>query len=203
LINVEIEDMDMKRIAVFCGSGDGTNEYFRKQAYLLGETLAKRNIGVVYGGAKIGMMGSVAAGALDAGGEVIGVLPDFLSIKEIAHDHLTRLIIVKTMHQRKMKMNDLADGFISLPGGFGTVEECFEILTWGQLGLHDKPVAILNINGFFDSLANQIQKMVTGGFLKEEHQKMLLVDTAIDALLEKMFQYVPPDVIKWIKKTTT
>ena len=188
----------MKRVSVFCGSSLGTDEVFQKQAYLLGETLAAQKIGLVYGGANIGLMGAVADGALSKGGEVIGVLPTFLQAKEIAHKNLTQLILVETMHQRKTIMNELSDGVIALPGGFGTLEEFFEMLTWAQLGLHKKPIALLNVEGFFDSLKTLIQSMVDKGFLKQLNHDMLLTSDNINDLLFQMKNYVPPTVAKWI-----
>ncbi|WP_026730318.1 TIGR00730 family Rossman fold protein [Flavobacterium denitrificans] len=190
----------MKNITVFCGSSFGTDEIFREQAQLLGKTLAKQNIGLVYGGANVGLMGVVADGALSENGTVIGVLPNFLRSKEIAHLGLTELIVVESMHERKTKMNDLCDGVIALPGGFGTLEELFEMLTWAQLGLHKKPIAILNINGFYDSLIELTETMVEKGLLKDVNQKMLLVSDNISDLLEKMKNYNPPTVGKWINK---
>lgn len=190
----------MKRITVFCGSSSGTEEIYTSQATLLGQTLAKRNIELVYGGANVGLMGAVADGVLNAGGKVIGVLPDFLRSKEIAHRQLTELILVETMHERKTKMNDLSDGVIALPGGFGTLDECFEMLTWAQLGLHKKPIAILNVAGFYDALIVFIQTTVDKGFLKPANQQMLLVSDSIDDLLDKMENYEPPTVGKWINK---
>ncbi len=192
----------MNRITVFCGSSFGTEDIYTRQATLLGQTLAKRNIELVYGGANVGLMGAVADGVLNKGGKVIGVLPHFLKSKEIAHQHLTELILVDSMHERKNKMNELCDGVIVLPGGFGTIEEFFEMLTWAQLGLHKKPIAILNIDGFYDSLSNLIQTMVDKGFLKEVNQQMLLINDNIDELLEKMENYVAPTVGKWISKET-
>lgn len=190
----------MKRITVFCGSSFGTEKIFEEQAYLLGKTLANKNIGLVYGGAKVGLMGSVANGAMENGGEVIGVLPHFLRSKEIAHNHLTELILVDSMHERKTKMNDLCDGVIALPGGFGTLEEVFEMLTWAQLGLHQKPIAFLNINGFYDELFALLKTMVTKGFLKEINESMVLSSSNINNLLLKMENYQAPTVGKWIKK---
>ena len=142
----------MKRIAVYCGSSPGTNVFYKSQALAVGKTLAKNKFGLVYGGAKIGLMGAVADGVLKSGGEVIGVLPIFLQSKEVAHENLTELILVKTMHERKTKMNELCDGVIALPGGFGTLEELFEMLTWSQLGLHKKPIGLLNTKGFYNPL---------------------------------------------------
>lgn len=188
----------MKNITVFCGSSFGTDEIFREQAALLGKTLAKQNLGLVYGGANVGLMGAVADGALSEKGTVIGVLPNFLRSKEIAHLGLTELILVESMHERKTKMNELCDGVIALPGGFGTLEELFEMITWAQLGLHKKPIAVLNINGFYDSLIELLQTMTEKGLLKEANQKMLLVSDNIDDLLEKMRNYTPPTVGKWI-----
>lgn len=165
----------MKRSTVFCGSSFGTEKEYEEQAYLLGKTLAERNIGLVYGGANVGLMGAVANGAIENRGEVIGVLPHFLQNKEIAHTGLTELVLIETMHERKTKMNDLSEGVIALPGGFGTLEEFFEMLTWAQLGLHKKPIAILNIYGFYDELIAMMETMVNKGFLKPVNQSMLLV----------------------------
>jgi uncharacterized protein (TIGR00730 family) len=190
----------MKSITVFCGSSFGTEEIYKEQAVLLGQTLAKQNIKLIYGGANVGLMGAVADGVLNAGGEAIGVLPDFLRSKEIAHLGLTELIFVESMHERKTKMNDLCEGVIALPGGFGTLEELFEMLTWAQLGLHKKPIAILNINGFYDSLIELTETMVEKGLLKDVNQKMLLVSDNIDDLLNQMKNYVAPTVGKWIEK---
>jgi hypothetical protein len=192
----------MNRVTVFCGSSLGAEELFKSQATLLGQTLAKRNIELVYGGANVGLMGTVADGVLNNGGKVIGVLPYFLKSKEIAHEHLTQLILVETMHERKTKMNELCDGVIALPGGFGTLEEFFEMLTWGQLGLHKKPIAILNIDGFYNPLIILVQAMVDKGFLKEVNQQMLLISNNVDELLDKMENYIAPSVGKWITKET-
>ena len=192
----------MKRITVFCGSSPGTEMVYKTQARSVGQTLALNNIELVYGGAKIGLMGAVADGVLSNGGKVTGVLPVFLKSKEIAHEQLTELILVDTMHERKTKMNDLCDGIIALPGGYGTLEELFEILTWAQLGLHKKPIGILNVNGFYDALVNLVQTMVDKGFLKQINQQMLLVSDNIEDLLNKMNGYVAPAVGKWISEET-
>lgn len=192
----------MKRVTVFCGSSIGTDDSYKTQATLLGQTLAKHNIELVYGGANVGLMGAVADGVLSKGGKVIGVLPKVLKTKEIAHENLTELILVDTMHERKTIMHELCDGVIALPGGFGTLEEFFEMLTWGQLGLHQKPIAILNIEGFYDLLNEFVQTMVDKGFLKELNQQMLLVSDNIEELLEKMENYKAPMVGKWITKET-
>ena len=193
----------MKSITVFCGSSLGTEEIFETQARLLGQKMAKQNISLVYGGANIGLMGAVANGALTENGKVIGVLPNFLRTKEIAHEELTELIVVSTMHERKSKMNELCEGVIALPGGFGTLEELFEILTWGQLGLHKKPIGLLNTNGFYDELMKLLTTMVTKGFLKDINKEMVLISDDIDDLLDKMKNYKAPEVGKWISKETT
>ncbi|MDX2442687.1 MAG: TIGR00730 family Rossman fold protein [Bacteroidales bacterium] len=190
----------MKKVAVFCGSSFGSDVIFEEQAYLLGQTLAIRNIGVVYGGANLGLMGALAEGVLSKNGKIVGVIPEFLKEKEIAHQNLTELILVESMHERKKKMNELSDGVIALPGGFGTLEEFFEMLTWAQLGLHKKPVAILNIVGFYNDLVNFIQNMVDKKFLKVINQDMLLISENIDDLLGKMVSYQAPNVGKWITK---
>lgn len=190
----------MKSITVFCGSSAGTDSIFMEQAFQLGKTLGENNIGLIYGGAKVGLMGAVADGALSAGGSVTGVLPDFLKSKEIAHTGLTELLIVDSMHTRKTKMNELCEGVITLPGGYGTMEEFFEMLTWAQLGLHKKPIGILNTNGYYDAMITLVQTMVEKGFLKEINQDMILISDDIDTLLDKMKNYVPPAVGKWINK---
>ncbi len=190
----------MKSIVVFCGSSEGANAVYASNAYELGETFAKKNIQLVYGGAKIGIMGKVAEGALTNRGKVIGVIPEFLTLKEVFHEGLTELIVTQNMQQRKLKMHDLSDGIIMLPGGFGTLEEFFEMLTWSQLGLHRYPIGILNTNGFYDPLINMMQQMVTEGFVKKDHLNTILVDTNIENLLEKMEKYQPLPTPKWIKK---
>lgn len=190
----------MKRITIFCGSSFGTEKVYEEQAYLVGKTLAREKIGLVYGGAKIGLMGAVANGVLENEGIAIGVLPTFLKKVEISHEGLSELILVETMHQRKTKMDELSDGTIALPGGFGTLEEFFEMLTWAQLGLHKKPVALLNINGFYDDLLSFIQTMIDKGFLKQINRDMLLVNDNIEDLLQQMKNYQAPTVQKWIRK---
>tara|TARA_R110002051_G_scaffold13435_2_gene44841 strand:- start:30704 stop:31294 length:591 start_codon:yes stop_codon:yes gene_type:complete len=188
----------LNAICVFCGSSEGNDIEVLNQAAILGETFAKENISLVYGAAKIGVMGKVAQSALDKGGKVIGVIPEFLKLKEVVHLGLTELITNKNMHERKLTMQDISDGFITLPGGFGTLEELFEILTWSQLGLHQKPIGILNVNGFYDDLLQLLEHMVKRGFLKMENYDLLLVDTTIDGLLTKMREFVPQDVPKWL-----
>ena len=185
-------------MAVFCGSSAGPNEIYKTQAAQLGRYLASNKIHVVFGGGKVGMMGILADAALEAGGKVTGVIPGFLHVKEVAHDQLTELITVKTMHQRKALIEEMSDGAIALPGGFGTLDELFEMLTWGQLGLHDKPVGILNTNGFYDPVLLAVDRMVEEGFLKDLNRDMLLVSKHIEELVESMRSYQAPKVRKWI-----
>lgn len=191
---------NLKRIAVFCGSSSGTEKEFETKARELGRKLAAENIDLVYGGAKVGLMGAVADATLAESGKVIGVLPVFLTAKEIAHQGLTELILVDTLHERKTRMNELSDGVIALPGGFGTLEEYFEMLTWGQLGLHQKPMAILNVNGYYNELINFLDTMVEKGLLKEVNRQMVLISDDIDDLLAKMKAYKAPGDGKWIRK---
>jgi uncharacterized protein (TIGR00730 family) len=165
---------------------------------MLGKYLAENQIRVIYGGAQVGIMGAVANGVLEIGGEVIGILPTFLRIKEIAHEGLTEVIATETMHERKTKMVEYADAFLILPGGFGTLDEMFEILTWGQLGLHSKPVGILNIAGYYDGLLIFIDSMVDKGILKQINRDMILVHDQFETLLDKMHQYQGEIEEKWV-----
>ncbi|RZS92617.1 TIGR00730 family Rossman fold protein [Aquimarina brevivitae] len=193
----------LKRICVFCGSSEGNDPQITADAIQLGATLANQEITLVYGAAKIGVMGQVAQQALDHGGKVIGIIPEFLKVKEVVHLGLTELITTTNMHQRKLKMQELSDGFITLPGGFGTLEELFEIITWAQLGLHQKPIGLLNSNGFYDDLIEMLQKMVEKGFLKEENLQLLLVENDVEILIQRMKDYEPTPVPKWLKKNRT
>lgn len=190
----------MKRMVVFCGSSTGSDPEILETAFLLGATLAEKGICLVYGAARIGIMGEVARGALENGGEVIGVIPDFLRRKEVLHTGLSQLVVTSTMHERKLKMHELSDSVLTLPGGFGTLEELFEMITWAQLGLHSKPIGILNINGYFDDLLRMMQKMVSLHFLKQENYEMLLVNSSLPMLLQQMTDYSPKPVPKWIQK---
>ena len=190
--------MTLQRLTVFCGSNSGNDPSYSSHAAALGCALAEHRIGLVYGGTKIGLMGIVANAALKNGGEVIGVLPAFLKEKEIAHDQLTDLILVDTMHERKRRMSELCDGVIALPGGFGTLDELFEMLTWAQLGIHGKPVGLYNINGFYNGHCAHMDTMVRCGFLKESHRQMLLVSDDVTILLDQMVRYHAPAGDKWI-----
>ncbi|MFA7617148.1 MAG: TIGR00730 family Rossman fold protein [Moheibacter sp.] len=184
----------MKNICVFCASGIGKDPMYGTAAFELGSKLAEIEIGVVYGGAKVGVMGRLAEGVLSKNGKIVGIIPDFLKKKEIAHQGLTELVTVSSMHERKALMQEKSDGFIALPGGFGTMEELFEILTWGQLGLHRKPIGILNVNGYYDSLIELIDRMVTEELLRDDFKKMLLISDSIDELIQMMKSYILPFV---------
>lgn len=191
--------MKLNALCVYCGSSAGNDPEIINQAQLLGKTLAEREITLVYGAAKIGVMGAVAQASLDNNGKVIGVIPEFLKIREVFHTGLTELIVNDTMHERKMELQERSDGFITLPGGFGTMEELFEVLTWSQLALHQKPVGMLNVNGFYDDLLSALANMVDKGFLKQENFEILLVDTTVDGLLKKMENFEPMAMPKWLK----
>ncbi|MEO0972464.1 MAG: TIGR00730 family Rossman fold protein [Pseudomonadota bacterium] len=185
------------RICVFCGSSDGRLERYREAGRELGALLARAGIGVVYGGATIGVMGAVANGALAAGGEVIGVIPEAMTKVEIAHEG-TDLRVVGTMHERKALMAELADAFIALPGGIGTMEEVFEVWTWAQLGYHRKPVGLLEIEGYWEALHRFVDHMVGEGFLREHHRQMLLIEDDAKVLLEQIRRYQAPGQDKLI-----
>ncbi len=193
----------MKRITVFCGARLGADASYEQQATALGKALANQNIGLVYGGADLGLMGAVSNGALSANGEVIGVLPKFLQNREIAHKELTELILVESMHERKTKMNDLCDGIIALPGGIGTLEELFEIMTWVQLGLQNKPIGILNVNNYFESLIAFIDNMISSGFLRAVDKELLIVSDNIEDLLNQMKNYTSPAIKNQINNDLT
>ncbi|MBW7914892.1 MAG: TIGR00730 family Rossman fold protein [Taibaiella sp.] len=193
----------MKSIAVYCGSGDGYNELYREQAYETGRMLAERGLHVIYGGAKIGLMGAVADGVLNNNGQITGVIPDFLRNKELMHESLTDMVVVSTMHQRKLVMYERCDAILVLPGGWGTMDEMFEMLTWGQLGMHTKPIGLLNINGYYDALKALNTTMVQEGFLGECARSILMFSDSLPELLDKMETYEAPDLPQVINKQTT
>jgi uncharacterized protein (TIGR00730 family) len=189
----------MRRVCVFCGSSAGNRPEYAEAARRLGAALVRRGLGLVYGGGHVGLMGVVADDVLRAGGEAIGVIPQALVERELALAGLTRLEVVDTMHQRKARMADLADAFVALPGGFGTCDELFEILTWAQLGLHAKPIGLLNVTGFFVPLRAWLEHMVREGFLKAKHRRLLLEADDPDRLLDLLVQYRPEESVpKWI-----
>ncbi|MEZ4874560.1 MAG: TIGR00730 family Rossman fold protein [Flavobacteriaceae bacterium] len=189
----------LEKICVFCGSSEGNDTAIINAAKQLGETFAQRNITLVYGAAKIGIMGVLAKSVLDHHGTVVGIIPEFLKKKEVVHLGLSELITTQNMHDRKWEMQQQSDGFIALPGGLGTLEELFEILTWLQLGLHQKPIGLLNVNHFYDDLLQLLETMVRKGLLKMKNYELLLVSDAIDTLLEKMEQFKAPRIPKWLK----
>lgn len=188
----------MKRICVYCGSASGASPDYVNSAHQVAAAFLKNDIELVYGGAKVGVMGAIADAMLAAGGTVIGVLPKGLFRTEVPHSGLTQLIEVKSMHERKSRMAEISDGFIALPGGLGTIEELFEILTWAQLGLHKNPVAILNVNGFYDKLIEYLEHAVAEQFIRPQHKDMIIVDTDINNILLKFASYQAPSTQKWI-----
>ncbi|KAA9158876.1 TIGR00730 family Rossman fold protein [Amycolatopsis acidicola] len=187
----------MRRICVFCGSSAGNDPVYAEQAAVLGKLLAGRGLGLVYGGASIGVMGAVAEAALAAGGEVIGVIPKHLMRAEIAHAGLTELVVTEDMHERKAKMAELSDGFLALPGGAGTLEELAEVWTWAQLGLHAKPIGLVDVAGYYQPLRRFADHMVSEGFLRPQHRDLVLTDSDPAALLDAFADWEPPNVQKW------
>jgi len=190
----------MKRICVFCGSNRGNLPSYEEAARSLAKILARQKIGLVFGGGQVGLMGVIADAMLAEQGEALGVIPKALFKKEVAHGGLTRLYEVDSMHERKQLMYDLSDGFIALPGGWGTLDELCEIVTWSQLGIHQKPCGLLNVEGYFDSLLEFLDGCTRKEFIRREHRNLLLVDEAPEALLKKMKSYRPPELQKWIEE---
>ncbi|WP_085506522.1 TIGR00730 family Rossman fold protein [Thalassobacillus devorans] len=194
----------MDRIAVFCGASMGASDVYAQGAKSLGKELARQNITLVYGGASVGMMGAIANAVLEENGQAIGVMPGFLDEKEHTHQHLSELIVVDSMHERKAKMAELADGFIVMPGGAGTMEEFFEIFTWAQLGLHRKPFGLYNINQYYEPLVALFNHMAKERFLAEEHRTMALVDEDPAGLVKQLLQYnVPRETKAYISEEQT
>ncbi|MBI5757148.1 MAG: TIGR00730 family Rossman fold protein [Planctomycetales bacterium] len=193
----------MRRICVFCGSNSGMKSEYRRAAEDVGRSLAERGIELVYGGGNVGLMGVVADAALVAGGRVIGVIPQALASKEVAHWGLTELRVVESMHERKALMAELSDAFIALPGGIGTMEEFFEVWTWSQLGYHAKPCGLINSAGYFDGLISFLDHMTADQFLRAEHRSMLMVAQTASELLDRFVTFRPPQVEKWIDRDAT
>ncbi|MEO0470029.1 MAG: TIGR00730 family Rossman fold protein [Bacteroidota bacterium] len=193
----------MKSICVFCGSNTGHDPIYSDLAQQLGHLLVDQNIKLIYGAGKVGLMGIIAEAMLAKGGEVVGVIPGFLKAKEVGHDGLTEMIETDTMHQRKQIMADLSEGFIAMPGGFGTMDELCEILTWAQLGLHQFPIGILNVNGYFDTLIQLFDHMVQEGFVTPVNRQLVIEAASPAELLEKMRNYNPPRAEKWLDRTRT
>ncbi|MES2337055.1 MAG: TIGR00730 family Rossman fold protein [Pseudomonadota bacterium] len=185
----------MKRLAIYCGSASPSDPVYIDNARDVGRTLAERGIGVVYGGGRLGLMGAVADSALAAGGEVIGVIPQALVDAEVAHRGCTELHVVETMHQRKQAFTDLSDGFVTLPGGTGTMDELWEAMSWAQIGYHAKPVGLLNVAGYYDGLIAFVEKMGDVGFLRAQHRGLLIIDDTLDGLLAQMAAFVPATTV--------
>lgn len=193
----------MKRICVYCGSSPGKRATYRESGRALGREIAARGLGLVYGGASIGVMGAVADAVLEHGGEVTGVIPESLAVKEVAHPGLTDLIVVASMHERKARMAELSDAFVALPGGWGTIEEIFEMLTWAQLGLHAKPCGLLNVAGYYDPLCRFLENAIEERFVRDAHRAMVLMDESPTRLLDRFGEYRAPQVRKWLNPEET
>jgi uncharacterized protein (TIGR00730 family) len=193
----------MTSVAVYCGSSSGANPLYTTQAQALGAALAAQGLTLVYGGGRVGLMGTIADAVLAHGGCVVGVIPDFLASKELAHLGCTELHVVKSMHERKLLMADRADAFVAMPGGYGTLEELFEVLTWGQLGLHQKPVGLLNVDGYYDHLLLALDRMRDDQLLRAENRAQLLQDASPAGLLSQLAAYRPVAVEKWLTPPTT
>jgi uncharacterized protein (TIGR00730 family) len=189
----------MKRIAVYCGSNKGVRPEYATAARELGTLLAREKIELVYGGGCVGLMGLVADAALENGGHVIGVIPEKLVIREVVHEKLPDLRVVKTMHERKALMAELSDGFIALPGGYGTFEEFFEVLAWGQMGWHQKPFGLLNIAGFYSQLAQFLDHTTDEGFIRPKHRELVIIESQAEKVLQRMGEFQPPTEVKWVK----
>jgi uncharacterized protein (TIGR00730 family) len=200
---IVVSHAPMRRVCVFCGSARGVRPEYALATRQFAEVLASRGCGLVYGGGHVGLMGELADASLALGVEVLGVIPEALHEREIGHAGLTELHVVASMHERKAKMAELADGFLSLPGGLGTLEEMFEVWTWGQLGFHQKPIGLLDVSGFWQPLITMVDRLVDEGFIGGEYRKMLLVDDEPGRLLERMSEWRPPKVAKWIRAGET
>ncbi|MCA9796407.1 MAG: TIGR00730 family Rossman fold protein [Candidatus Eremiobacteraeota bacterium] len=190
--------MAIKALCVFCGSSPGRDPVYAAAAAEFGIKMVEAGYHLVYGGGRVGLMGVVADSVMRAGGEVVGVIPHFLNSKEIGHDGVTRLEAVDTMHERKARMEKLSDAFVALPGGFGTYEEILEIITWGQLGLHRKPIGLLNLKGYYQPLLAQVDRGVEEGFIKPSYRQLLVSADKPTALLEALASYEPPEVEQWL-----
>ena len=187
-------------VCVYCGSAKGNNPVYADAAKALGRALVKHNLSLVYGGGHVGLMGIVADAVLEAGGEVTGVIPKALMDTEVGHERLTRLLVVKDMHERKALMAEHADGFIAMPGGIGTLEELFETLTWAQLGFHEKPIGLLNVAGFYDPLIEFLRHQTSQVFLRAEHKDLLLVETEPDPLIAQLKNFTMPEGVSWLSR---
>lgn len=191
----------ISNVCVFCGSSEGRDPVYAKAARAMGRSLAVHGYGLVYGGGRIGLMGEIARAVLGAGGEAVGVIPEALLKREVGHGALTRLEVVNSMHERKARMAELSDGFIAMPGGFGTFEEWFEIITWAQLGIHDKPCVLLNVNGYFDPLLEMIERSVAEGFIRSVHRELFAVAATADEALDCIATMQPEPGERWLSSS--
>jgi len=194
---------ELRRVCVFCGSSPGTRPEYAAAAREMGTQLAARGIGLVYGGGRVGLMGAVADAAMAAGGEVIGVIPHGLMVREVGHSAITELRVVRSMHERKAVMADLSDAFVALPGGFGTLEEYFEVLTWAQLGIHPKPCGLLDVEGYYGPLLAMLDHAVAEGFVRREHRASVLRAATPERMLERLAGFEPPPVPRWLDRAET
>lgn len=191
----------MKSICVYCGSSDKVNSIYLNSAREMGALIARKGLQLIYGAGNTGLMGALATGALEQGGEIVGVIPKIFDTPQLAHQRLTRIEVVADMHTRKARIAELADGFIAMPGGFGTLEEFFEILTWAQIGLHSKPIGLLNVGGYYGPLMTFMKKLETEGFLYAGHNSLYVHNANSEKLLENMHQYQPPDDLnRWVER---
>lgn len=191
---------NMNTVCVFCGSNTGTRQEYADAAQRMGQLLAARGVTLVYGGGRVGLMGILARATLEAGGKVIGVIPEALKRKELVYSDLTELHVVSSMHERKAMMADASDGFVALPGGYGTFEEFCEVLTWSQLGIHQKPVGLLNVAGYYDGLLSLFDHAVQEQFVREQHRSMVIAEHDAARLLDRMATYEPPQIEKWMNR---
>lgn len=193
----------IRNVCVFCGSQRGADPRYAQGAVALGEGLVARGWGLVYGGGRVGLMGEIARAVLDAGGEAVGVIPEALLRREVGHGALTRLEVVDSMHTRKARMAELADAFVAMPGGYGTLEEWFEIITWAQLGIHDKPCVLMNVAGYFDPLLAMVEQGLREGFIRERHRKLFAAADSPEAVLECVATLVPEPGERWLSSEQT
>jgi uncharacterized protein (TIGR00730 family) len=195
--------MEIRTLCVFCGSNTGANKIYRVAAQSMGRMLVRRGCRLVYGGGSVGLMGVLADTVLKQGGHVTGIIPTALAHKDVLHQGLSETHVTDNMHERKAKMAELSDAFVAMPGGYGTLEEVFEVVTWAQLGLHNKPLGILNTGGYYDGLLDCIDAAVVEGFIKPEHRKLIIVGSEPDALFDALARQQPPTVEKWIRAQGT
>lgn len=190
----------MRNVCVFCGSSKGDKDIYTQSAKRFGEIIAERNLELIYGGGKVGLMGVIADAVLEKGGRVTGIIPDFLSHKEIEHSGVTEMVHVNSMQERKKILFEISDSFVAMPGGFGTIDEIFEMLTLLQLGRHTKPIAILNIDGYYDKLWDFLEVMVKDGFVRDYHLRMIIKCDSVEEILDRMEGFIPPDPEQWLLK---